>query len=197
GYRVFRQNSLFWGSPFPVRTPPHRSRLHAGSHGDGGSAARRGRDLERPARPPVRDRRVRDVYPVRSRLPARQPDRGRGPAWLLDHGWAGDRGGRPVHAAASRGRRHERAGVVRLRKPGAELRLGKELLPAGRLLGHGIPPSRPAARCPRRARAAAPRTSGAAAIGNTSGTGAARLGSSSSGPTTTATPSNRRSGGTG
>src|SRR5207237_7532583 len=27
GYRVFRRNSLFWGSPFPVRTPPQRSRL--------------------------------------------------------------------------------------------------------------------------------------------------------------------------
>src|SRR2546430_7746458 len=66
---------------------------HAGSHGHGGTAAGRGRHPPGPAPLPVRDRWVRKLHAVRSRPPARQPDRRRGPDRLLDHRLAGDRGG--------------------------------------------------------------------------------------------------------
>src|SRR6266700_3404610 len=76
---------------------------HAGSHGHRGTAAGRGRDPRGPAPLPVRGRRVRELHAVRPRLPARQPDRRRGPARLLDHRLARDRGGRTVHAAPPEG----------------------------------------------------------------------------------------------
>src|SRR2546428_5825014 len=76
---------------------------HAGSHGHGGTAAGRGRHPRGPAPLPVRGRRVRKLHAVRPRPPARQPDRRRGPARLLDHQLAGDRGGRTVHAAPPEG----------------------------------------------------------------------------------------------
>src|SRR5213594_4140454 len=71
---------------------------HAGSHGHRGSAAGRGRHPRGPAPLPVRGGRVRELHAVRPRVPARQPDRRRGPARLLDHRLAGDRGRRTVHA---------------------------------------------------------------------------------------------------
>jgi len=81
-------------------------------------AARRGRDLERAARPPV-EIAVLGRLPPGSIAPSCSTTRsGRRPAWLLAHGLAGHRGGRPVHAAPRHGGgRGAPPGVVRIRKP--------------------------------------------------------------------------------
>src|SRR2546425_1174348 len=113
---------------------------HAGSHGHGGTAAGRGRHPRGPAPLPVRDGRVRKLHAVRPRPPARQPDRRRRPARLLDHQLARDRGGRIVHAAPPDGWRSGDGlpGVVRFREHRAQLRLREKLLHPGRLLRHGL-----------------------------------------------------------
>src|SRR2546430_14106137 len=136
-----------WAIAFSGRIPYFVGRFltieessHAGSHGHGGTAAGRGRYPRGPAPLPLRDRGVRKLHAVRPRLPARQPDRRRRPARLLDHPLARDRGGRTVHAAPPEGWR-SRDGLPRLvpfPEPPAQLPAREELPHPRRLLRHGF-----------------------------------------------------------